>query len=430
MTRAPSTLILCDFDGTISVKDTVNRLIQDHVVSPEWRYHVKRYLRGEIGSKGVYQAIAPLMHMTTADLDRFVDDHAELDPAFPAFLQWAQTAGIDVKIVSDGFDATINTLFRNHDIAGLDIFTNALAFDADGRVTIETPFANPSCGICGTCKREVIRRFRNQYDRIILIGDGESDRHAAHEADMVLALEDLFVYCARNHIPALRVVRFEEAPHLLRRHIEAVAFDLDGTLLDSLDCITDSFNHLFRELGLPTLTRDEVVRQTSVSLNDYLRDLLGESRVEQAKEIFRSYYDTVYLHQTHLMPGALEALANLPAGVARGAITNKRGRYARRIADHLGLTGYLTTIIGAEDGHAAKPSAAMFEEFMARTGSDRAHTIYVGDTPLDVQAARNAGIDTYAIAGPTHTPEQLALCGARRVLTSIAELPASMLPLV
>ena len=65
----PRILILCDFDGTVSTKDTVNRLVREHATSPEWRYYVKRYMLGEIGSREVYQAVAPLMRMTNADLD-------------------------------------------------------------------------------------------------------------------------------------------------------------------------------------------------------------------------------------------------------------------------------------------------------------------------------------------------------------------------
>ena len=98
-------LILCDFDGTVSTKDTVSRLVGDHITSPEWRFHVKRYFRDEIGSKGVYEAVAPHMRMTRGDLEDFVRRHASLDPGFPGFLEWADSRGIDVKIVSDGLDA-------------------------------------------------------------------------------------------------------------------------------------------------------------------------------------------------------------------------------------------------------------------------------------------------------------------------------------
>ncbi|MEI6135263.1 MAG: HAD-IB family phosphatase, partial [Desulfomonile sp.] len=108
---AVKTLILCDFDGTVSIKDTVNRLIRSHISDPSWRYYVKRYLRGEIGSREVYKAVAPMMRMTRPEFERFVLEHAELDPFFPRFLTWARDNNIDVKIVSDGFDETIRTLF-------------------------------------------------------------------------------------------------------------------------------------------------------------------------------------------------------------------------------------------------------------------------------------------------------------------------------
>jgi HAD superfamily phosphoserine phosphatase-like hydrolase len=140
----PRILILCDFDGTVSTKDTVNRLVREHATSPEWRYYVKRYMLGEIGSREVYQAVAPLMRMTNANLDSFVRNHAALDPGFPQFLEWAQGRGIDVKIVSDGFDATIETLFSKHGISGLEIYANSMVLQDDGRVSIASPYSDPA----------------------------------------------------------------------------------------------------------------------------------------------------------------------------------------------------------------------------------------------------------------------------------------------
>ena len=107
--QAPSVLILCDFDGTVSRTDTVNKLIRQHVVDPGWRFHVKRYMRGEIGSKSVYEAAGPIMRMTRHQLDTFAKSFAELDPGFPPFLEWARSHSLDVKIVSDGFE---NDLFE------------------------------------------------------------------------------------------------------------------------------------------------------------------------------------------------------------------------------------------------------------------------------------------------------------------------------
>jgi len=425
----PRTLILCDFDGTASTKDTVNRLIRDHLTDPAWRFHVKRYMRGEIGSLEVYRTVAPLMRMSRDSLERFVLQHAELDPYFPEFIRWADSAGIDVKIVSDGFDATIETLFRNHGISGIDIFANRLVFD-DGKVRIENPHANPACGICGTCKLGILRSFRSEYDKIILIGDGESDRHAAREADLVLALKDLFFYCARHEISAVRIEGFSEVPLMLGRRIDAVTFDMDGTLVDSIHSIADAFNHMFRKLGYPPMTMDQIIRVTSISLLDFVRTFLKPEESEIGIRIFRDYYDTIFLEKTKVFPGALETLQALNGTTIQGIVTNKRGKYARILAEHLGLSTNMARIIGAEDGFKAKPSGEMFDEFIRSVGARKETTIYVGDAPIDIQAAHNAGIDSFVIANPYFSPEELAQYKPRRILNNISELVNCLGPLI
>ncbi len=426
----PRVLILCDFDGTISTKDTVNRLIRSHLQDPEWRYHVKRYLIGDTGSKGVYQAVAPMMRMTQRDLDRFVSEHAELDPHFPEFLAWATDVGIDVKIVSDGFDATIRTLFRNHALNGLEIYANTLLFDHDGSVRIETPYSNPVCGACGTCKLSVLNRFRDSYDKIILIGDGESDRHAASQADMVLALKELFIYCARNDIPAVRMRSFKEAATLLTRRVEAVAFDLDGTLIESMEAIAEAFNHMFATLGYPEMTVDEIIRKTGVSLIDFVKSFLKPEEAELGIKIFRDYYDTIFLDRTTMFPGATETLEQLDGQHRTGVVTNKRGKYARILADHLGFSEKMDFIIGAEDGFKAKPHADMFIEFMKSVGSSEQETVYVGDAPIDIHGARSACIDAFVLANRFYSAEELALHKPRRVLRDISELPDALKPIL
>jgi len=426
----PRVLILCDFDGTVSTKDTVNRLVRDHLTDPEWRFQVKRYLRGEVGSREVYQAVAPMMRMTPADLENFVQEHAALDPGFPSFLSWARGQGIDVKIVSDGFDATIRTLLNFHEIHGLEIFANTLTLADDGSVAIGHPYYNPDCGTCGTCKRDVLRRFRTSYDRIVLIGDGESDRHAASEADEVVALDALFVYCAKEGIPAIRTDGFSEVPSLLGRRIKAVMFDMDGTLIDSHDVIVEAFNHMFARLGYPLMTADEVVRNTGISLVDFTALFLKPEERETGIKVFRDYLDGIYLPRLKMVPGALETLESLDGDLIQGIVTNKKGIYARRIADHLGISDRMALVLGAEDGFRAKPSGEMFQEFMRSVGSDKHTTVYVGDAPVDIEAAAGAGIDAFAVAGRYFSAEELALHKPRRVLQSITQLPAALRPVV
>jgi phosphoglycolate phosphatase len=205
---------------------------------------------------------------------------------------------------------------------------------------------------------------------------------------------------------------------------------MDGTLIDSLACITDSFNHMFAALGYPTMTIEEVARKTSISLTDFANSFLKPGEAQEGIKIFRDYYDTIYLDCTTMMPGAREALEALDGTVVTGVVTNKRGNYARTLAQHLGFDTHLSRIIGAQDGFRAKPAADMFEEFIRSVGAGKDRTVYVGDSPLDVEGARNAGIDAFAVAGPIFSAEELALHGARRVLQRIEELPDALKPIL
>ena len=265
---------------------------------------------------------------------------------------------------------------------------------------------------------------------LILVGDGESDRHAAQEADFVLALNDLFVFCAGQGIPAMRIGGFKEIPRLLTRRIKAVAFDMDGTLIDSLESIAEAFNHMFDALKYPQLTLEEVVRLTSISMKDFVHSFLKPEEAELGIKIFREYYDTVFREKTKMMPGAMEALNSLNGTILQGIVTNKRGHYARRLAEHFGIADRMARIIGADDGFEAKPAPDMFNEFVRSTGAAIQDTIYVGDSPIDMQSAHNAGLDAFGISNSIFSGEELALHHPRRVLSNISELPAALKPIL
>ena len=237
-------------------------------------------------------------------------------------------------------------------------------------------------------------------------------------ADVVLALHDLFVYCARQSIPAVHVEGFQEIPQLLTRRIEAVTFDMDGTLVDSLGSITDAFNHMFARLGYPSMTMEEVIRHTSISLMDFVKTFLKPEEAEKGVRVFREYYDAIFLEKTTMIPGAMETLSALNGTTLQGVVTNKRGKYARMLAEHLGFAQNMARIIGAEDGFKAKPAGEMFEEFIRSVGSAKDKTIYVGDAPLDIQAAKNAGIDAFAVASSIFSAEELAMHRPRQSIES------------
>jgi HAD superfamily hydrolase (TIGR01549 family) len=131
-----------------------------------------------------------------------------------------------------------------------------------------------------------------------------------------------------------------------------------------------------------------------------------------------------------MMPGAMEALNSLNGTILQGIVTNKRGHYARRLAEHFGIADRMARIIGAEDGFKAKPAPDMFNEFVRSTGAAIQDTIYVGDSPIDMQSAHNAGLDAFGISNSIFSGEELALHHPRRVLSNISELPAALKPIL
>ena len=154
---------------------------------------------------------------------------------------------------------------------------------------------------------------------------------------------------------------------------------------------------MFGRLGYPLLNVEEVVRLTSISLKDFVHSFLKPEETEIGIKIFREYYDKVFREKTKMIPCAMETLNALNGTMLQGIVTNKRGKYARLLAEHFGIADRMARIIGAEDGFKAKPAPDMFHEFIRSTGAASRDTIYVGDSPIDIQAAHNAGLDAFGI---------------------------------
>ena len=94
-----------------------------------------------------------------------------------------------------GRAATSRRLLEREGLGTLPLAANHLRFEPDGRVTPEFPFADPACDDCGNCKAQHVRRHQAMGHRVVLVGDGGSDRHGALAADEVLARGTLLEWC-------------------------------------------------------------------------------------------------------------------------------------------------------------------------------------------------------------------------------------------
>jgi phosphoglycolate phosphatase len=192
--------------------------------------------------------------------------------------------------------------------------------------------------------------------------------------------------------------------------MDLLIFDLDGTLIDSKRDLALSVNATRAHLGMGPLDIGKISSYVGNGAPVLIRRALGEQAtdalVEEGLEFFLEYYREHTLDSTRLYPGVKESLDRLRAAGKRLAVlTNKPVAPSRGIVEGLGVSGHFFQIYGGNSFVFKKPNPIGVEKLMAEAGVDRGHTLMVGDSGVDVETARNAGVQacgvTYGFAPET-----------------------------
>jgi len=180
--------------------------------------------------------------------------------------------------------------------------------------------------------------------------------------------------------------------------VRGVIFDLDGTLIDSYQALFLAFLHTYRNMGLPPLTDEEVKRVLGHGVSSTFRDLLGEERVPEAMRLFRQSYEEVMRPNTRLLPGVREALEGLrERGIQLAVATNKIGHFARELFEYFGMEKLFAIVLGDEDVSQNKPDPEMILYALEKMRLKKEEVIFVGDSPIDIQTGKNAGVRVFAV---------------------------------
>ena len=198
--------VFCDFDGTITKRDTVDHLLEslaDNTASPSWEEIEALWVSGEIGSREcMAQQVALLRGGWTAVEKELAT--LEIDPTFKSFAKFCKDRKIKLVVVSDGLDRVIAHILKREGIEVDGIFANHLEEDATGNLKLSFPFAPrgqylaKNCG-SGMCKCQIINEAPLSPMRIV-IGDSRSDFCWSGEADLVFAKKKLLEYCLDNNL--------------------------------------------------------------------------------------------------------------------------------------------------------------------------------------------------------------------------------------
>ena len=191
---------LCDFDGTIAPHDigagfirtfSPGRDAERGVLFGAWR-------DGKIGSRDLTEAECRMVRVSESQAMEFADGFT-IDPQFAPFAREAEARGDRVRVVSDGFDFYIRRLLGAAGLGLLPYSSNRVRFEGGG-VTPEFPRAGRGCGRCGNCKGAEVAQAHEEGFRVVMVGDGYSDRCAARVADHVLARGALAEWCGLEGI--------------------------------------------------------------------------------------------------------------------------------------------------------------------------------------------------------------------------------------
>lgn len=206
-----------------------------------------------------------------------------------------------------------------------------------------------------------------------------------------------------------------------------VIFDLDGTLLNTLDDLADAGNYTCRLNGWP----EHPVEAYKYFVGNGIPKLVERFTPEQnrtpeqlkaALDVFTFYYDAHKEDKTVPYAGIPEALAQLKAaGVHMAVLTNKAHPLAKGVMERY-FPGVFPYVQGALPDRPTKPDPTLLRELMERMGAQAGETLFVGDSNVDIRTAKNAGLTSCGVLWGFRTAQELTAEGAHHLARTPEEL--------
>lgn len=224
---------------------------------------------------------------------------------------------------------------------------------------------------------------------------------------------------------------FEEEYRLMdanyeQEEVKAVIFDMDGTLLNTLEDLADALNMALKMNNLPLRSLDEVRRFVGNGIRNLVIRAVPEGVAnpifEKTYQDFKEYYDEHCKDKTDAYPGIRMLLTELKnRGIAMAIVSNKIDSAVKKLNEQY-FSEYIQVAIGEKIGIARKPAPDTALEALKELGIDRKNAIYVGDSDVDIETAKNAGMNCVSITWGFRDAEFLKEHGASTIIDRPEEL--------
>ena len=207
---------------------------------------------------------------------------------------------------------------------------------------------------------------------------------------------------------------------------KAAIFDLDGTLVNSLEDLADATNYALRTFKQPGHTAEAIQQMIGEGTRTLISKTLGQDKqhlIEDVLKKMREKYIQICLDKTRPYKGLLEVVAELvyKKDAKLAVLTNKDQKMAQKIVCHF-FNGYFQIIKGTTDAIAVKPEPQEALQLLDKLRVKPQETIFVGDSATDVQTAKAAGIKMVGVSWGFRGKEELIKAGAETIVNEPKQL--------
>jgi len=205
--------------------------------------------------------------------------------------------------------------------------------------------------------------------------------------------------------------------------ISLLIFDLDGTLVNTLEDIAASVNYTLSRLGSPLLPLDRVRQYVGDGVEMLMTRSLGgrDGRLEDAVSLYKEHHRRNLTVRSALYPSVKETLEHFKS-LPLSVISNKSAEFIGPLLDGLGIGRYFKLIIGADAGLPLKPAPDAVLRILSELRVPKERTAMVGDGTSDILAGRAAGVLTCAVTYGFRSEDELRKAGPDYVIHELSEL--------